>query len=70
MKVRSGDWAEELVFAHSAAEVEAAFTGLDADDSECLRLAVMTAIAIGGRRDLERAFPDLAGANPENWVWD
>lgn len=67
MTIEAGDWAEKLVFEHSAGEVEAAFAGLDARDSECLRLAIMTAIALGGRLDLEKAFPDLAGANPENW---
>lgn len=70
MTIEAGGWAEKLVFERSAEEVEAAFSGLDAGDSECLRLAVMTAIALGGRLDLEKAFPDLTGANPENWDWD
>lgn len=30
MKIEAGDWAEKLVFKHSAEEVEAAFAGLDA----------------------------------------
>lgn len=70
MTIEAGDWAEKLVFEGSAEEVEAAFPNLDAGDSECLRLAIMTAIAIGDRLDLEKAFPDLAGANPKNWVWN
>jgi hypothetical protein len=64
-----GDWAEAIVFASSATQVVAHLNTLADGDREEVRLAVMTAIALGDRSDLEQAFPDLAIANPEHGDW-
>ncbi|MCY1442164.1 hypothetical protein D9M71_585160 [compost metagenome] len=69
MTVNPGNWAEDLVFASPATQIVAALKTLSEVDQDEVRLAVMTAIALGGRSDLEQAFPDLANANPERGDW-
>lgn len=66
MEIRPGNWSEALVFDRPVAEVLATVERLAGAELEELRTAVMTAIAIGNRPDLELAFPELAGANPHH----
>ncbi|MDH4555595.1 hypothetical protein E8F11_10465 [Pseudomonas sp. BN417] len=66
MRILPVNWSEALVFDRPVAEVMATVARLAGTDLEEVRTAVMTAIAIGNRPDLELAFPDLAGANPSH----
>ncbi|MCO6058500.1 hypothetical protein NG726_17725 [Pseudomonas sp. MOB-449] len=66
---KPGNWAEAIVFTSSATQVMAQLNALAEEEQDEVRLAVMTAIALGDRGDLEQAFPDLAIANPEHGDW-
>lgn len=63
------DWAERMVADMTSTEIHTEYVRLSGPEHECLRAAIMTGIALGERKDLEQLFPELAGANPENWDW-
>ena len=67
--VRPQNWAETAVFDQPVEAIQSTRERLSSRDFDEFQLAVMTAIAQGDRVDLEGAFPDLAGANPENGDW-
>ncbi|MEL7595386.1 hypothetical protein AADX40_15435 [Aeromonas veronii] len=58
---------EDFVGTHNADEVKKHYEiACEKDD---WRMAIMTLIACGSRLDLEKEFPELAGANPANHDW-
>jgi hypothetical protein len=65
--IKPDGWAEVAVFNQSVEAIQSMLEHLLPEDRNELRLAMMTAIALGDRGDLEEAFFDLAGSNPENW---
>ena len=67
--IRPVGWEEEAVSDRPAEEVRALFAVLSKSARRDLRCAIMTAIALGDRADLEAAFPELADANPNHGEW-
>lgn len=60
---------EDFVDSNTAKAVKEAFTASVHNEREDWKMAVMTLIACGSRKDLEEAFPEYVGANPANHDW-
>lgn len=58
---------EDFVGAHDADEVKRHYE--IAREKDDWNMAIMTHIACGNRLDLEKEFPEWAGANPANHDW-
>lgn len=61
---------EDFVFNNDTNAIREKYASKEDDTKESWDMAIMTAIAIGDRQDLEKEFPESAGANPGNHNWD
>lgn len=60
---------EDFVDNSSSEVIRQSYDLAEDQEQEDWRIAIMVAISMGDRKDLEVAFPKLSVANPSNHIW-